>query len=198
MKIIEVKSLVFPEIKVIKTGRFPDNRGYFTETFKKSDFDKIDFFKNKSFVQINESFSKKNVLRGLHFQYSPYQEKLIRVIQGNMFDLFLDIRQGSPNYGKIASYQLETDINTDSFEWLWLPVGFAHGVYMLKDTTIEYLCTSEYSPLTECSISPLDPDIDWSLTEKLDLSNVVISDRDKAGSSLKDWSINPQSKLYKF
>jgi len=198
MKILEIKPTVFPEIKIIKVGRFSDNRGYFTETYKKSDFTNIDFLKDKTFVQINESFSKKSVVRGMHFQHSPYQEKLVRVIQGKMIDLFLDIRLSSPFFGKVASHTLETKPENDYFEWIWIPIGFAHGLYMLEDTTIEYYCTSEYSPKTEASISPLDPDIDWSLTKKPDLNNIIISDRDKAGSSLKDWLKNPQSKLFKF
>lgn len=198
MKILEIKETFFPEVKVIKVGRFPDNRGYFTETFKKSDFENIDFLKEKSFVQINESFSKKGVVRGMHFQHSPYQEKLVRVANGKMIDLFLDIRQGSPTFGKVASHALETQPESGYFEWLWIPVGFAHGLYMLEDTTIEYYCTSEYSPKTECSISPVDPDIDWSLTNKLDFSKIIISDRDKAGKSLKDWKNDPQSSFFKY
>lgn len=198
MKIIEVKSLVFPEVKVIKTGRFPDNRGYFAEIYKKSDFENIEFLKGKSFVQINESFSRAGVVRGMHFQHSPYQEKLVRVVSGKMIDMFLDIRINSPTFGKVGSYQLETDTKNDFFEWIWLPVGFAHGLYMLEDTTIEYFCTSEYSPKTECSISPVDPDIDWSLIERPDFSNVIISDRDKAGKSLSSWKSDPQATFFKY
>jgi len=198
MKILEIKETIFPEVKILKVGRFPDDRGYFTESFKKSDFEKIEFLKGKTFVQINESFSKKHVVRGMHFQHSPYQEKLVRVIKGKMIDLYLDIRIGSPTYGKVGAYQLETNSNNDYFQWIWLPIGFAHGLYMLEDTTIEYFCTSEYSPSTECSISPVDPYIDWSLIDKPDFTKIIISERDKKGSSLKDWEKNPHSAFFKY
>src|SRR3989339_836292 len=203
MKIINIDYTVFPEVKIVRSARFPDNRGYFTEVYKKSDFEQIDFLKCKVFVQINESYSKKGVIRGLHYQHSPFQEKLVRVINGKMIDLFLDIRPNSPTYGKIGSHLIETNSNNNIYEWIWLPVGFAHGLLMLEDTTIEYNCTSEYSPSTELSITPLDPDIDWSLVDKSvadlfkqNLTSGIISDRDKAGFSLKDWSQNEISKLF--
>ena len=96
MKILGIESTVFPEIKVIKFARFADERGYFTELYKKSDFEKIDFLKGEIFVQNNESFSKKGVIRGLHFQWNPYQKKLVRVVQGKMIDLFLLDLQNLP------------------------------------------------------------------------------------------------------
>lgn len=198
MKILNITNSVFPEVKIIKSSRFPDSRGYFTELYRQSDFEKVDFLKNKAFTQINESFSKKNVVRGMHFQHSPYQEKLVRVVQGKMTDLFLDIRNGSPNFGKVGAYQLEANHSKDFFEWIWLPVGFAHGLIMKEDTTIEYFCTSEYSPKTECSITPLDSEIDWSMTEKPDFNTAIISERDKEGLSLKTWSNNPQFSLFKY
>jgi len=198
MKILEIKDQVFPEVKVMKVGRFPDDRGYFAESFKRSDFERVDFLKGKTFEQINESYSVKNVFRGMHFQHSPYQEKLVRVISGKMVDFFLDIRLGSPTYGKIGSHVLETKLESGFFEWVWLPVGFAHGLYMLEDTTIEYYCTAEYSPTSECSISPLDPDIDWSMTQKPKLGGAIISGRDKGGKSLKDWLADSQAQLFKY
>ena len=109
MKILEVKSLAIPEVKVIRFARFPDNRGYFSETFKQSDVLKnpeLAFLKPFDFVQTNESFSKKRVVKGLHFQWQPPLAKLLRTISGHMVDMILDIRKNSPTLGKIILYDL--------------------------------------------------------------------------------------------
>lgn len=203
MKIMDIKSAIFPEIKVIKFGRFPDERGYFTELYKKSDFEKIDFLKNVTFKQNNGSFSKTGVVRGLHFQWVPYMNKLVRTIDGHMVDLFLDIRLNSPTFGKIGLYDMNAKPELDYSEWIWVPVGFAHGSVFLDDTIIEYYCTSEYSPKTEASILPMAPDIDWSLTdpnlkktiEKV-LANPNISEKDKNGFSLEKWTKDGRSKNF--
>lgn len=205
MKILEIKSVIFPEVKVIKFGRFPDERGYFTELYKKSDFEKIDFLEGETFVQNNESYSKKGVIRGLHFQWNPYQKKLIRTVNGSILDLFLDIRIGSPTFGKIGAYKLDSKFGNNYSEWIWIPVGFAHGLFMLEDSIIEYYCTSEYSHLTEGSISPIDPNIDWSLVNK-DISDLYkqslptanISDKDKAGITLAQWEKDERAQFYKY
>ena len=96
MKIIEVKCLAIPDVKVIRFGRFRDHRGYFTEPFRKSDFahhPEMGFMKGVEFFQANESFSNAGVIRGLHFQWNPYMGKLVRTIAGRMVDLVLDIRK---------------------------------------------------------------------------------------------------------
>jgi dTDP-4-dehydrorhamnose 3,5-epimerase len=205
MKILEVKSIVFPEVKVIKFSRFQDERGYFTELYKKSDFEQIDFLKGETFVQSNESYSKKGVIRGLHFQWNPYQKKLVRVVNGLIVDLFLDIRIGSSTFGKIGAYKLESKPENDFCEWIWLPVGFAHGLFILEDSTIEYYCTSEYSPLTEASISPTAPDIDWSLADKnisdlykQGLPTANINSKDKEGMTLAQWTEDERNQFYKY
>ncbi|MBI3366189.1 dTDP-4-dehydrorhamnose 3,5-epimerase family protein, partial [Candidatus Roizmanbacteria bacterium] len=105
MKILEVRNLVFSDVKVIRYERFKDDRGYFTETFRESDFKTV--ISNFSIKQVNESYSSvKGVLRGLHLQWSPYMGKLIRTVKGHMVDLFLDIRKNSPTYGKVAAYDM--------------------------------------------------------------------------------------------
>lgn len=203
MKIIDIKSINFPEVKVIKFGRFPDDRGYFAELYKKSDFQKIDFLKDKPFFQTNGSFSKTNVIRGLHSQWNPYMNKLVRVINGHMIDLFLDIRVGSPTFGKIGAYNMKIDPSNDFGEWIWIPIGFAHGSMFLEDTFIEYYCTAEYSPQTEASISPLASDIDWSLVDP-NLKNIIervfskpnISEKDKNGFTLTQWLEDECSKNF--
>lgn len=205
MKILDIKSVVFPEVKVIKFGRFPDERGYFTELYKKSDFQPIDFLKDQTFVQNNESYSKKGVIRGLHFQWNPYQKKLIRTINGSIIDLFLDIRIGSPTFGKIGTYKLETKPENNYSEWIWIPVGFAHGLFLLEDSAVEYYCTSQYSPKTEASISPIASDIDWSLADKdladqykQSLPTANISEKDKEGITLAQWIKDERSQFYKY
>lgn len=203
MKIIDIKSINFPEVKVIKFGRFPDDRGYFSELYKKSDFQKIDFLKDKPFFQINGSFSKTNVIRGLHSQWNPYMNKLVRTISGHMIDLFLDIRVGSPTFGKIGAYDMKIKPGNDFGEWIWIPIGFAHGSVFLEDTIIEYYCTAEYSPQSEVSISPFASDIDWSLVDS-NLKNIIeqaflkskISEKDKKGFTLAQWSKNKNSQNF--
>lgn len=205
MKILETKDLAIPEIKVISYQRFVDERGYFTETYRKSDFEKVDFFKGLNFTQTNESFSKKGVIRGLHFQWNPYMSKLVRVINGRIIDVALDIRKGSPTFGKIVGYELSSQNGKDFAEWIWVPAGFAHGIFFLEEGQIEYFCTGEYSQGCEAGISPLAPDIDWSLFDpnlktKVDeiLQNSLLTDKDKKGFSLADWSKNSNSENFKY
>lgn len=204
MKIMDIIPTVFDEVKAIRYGRFQDERGFFTETYKKSDFEnnpKVSFLKGFNMVQTNVSFSKSGVVRGLHFQWSPYLGKLVRVQNGYMIDLFLDIRKGSPTFGKIGAFELITR-ETDEFnDWIWIPVGFAHGSVYIKPTLIEYFCTAEYNPATEAGISPLADDIDWSLCDpKLKASfdeivgsNSLLSEKDRKGYTLRDWLKSPDS-----
>ena len=209
MKIISIKSLKIPEVKVVKFARFTDHRGYFTETYRTSDFlgdSKIkNIFKKTPIAQINESYSKKNVVRGLHFQWNPLMGKLVRAITGSLTDFALDIRIGSSTYGKIIGHELSSTSGAKEGEWIWVPPGFAHGIFCKKRSTIEYLCTGDYSPGCEAGISPLSDDIDWSLCDKklkkefLTQKNLIISDKDKEGLTLTEWSKDKRSKnfLYK-
>lgn len=198
MTILDVKEVTFPEVKVIKFAWFVDERGFFTETYRKSDFQKdprLSFLGNKEFVQSNVSFSKKGVFRGLHFQWEPAIDKLVRVQEGRMIDLFLDIRKGSPTYGKISGYDMSTKDSDDQSEWIWVPKGFAHGSLYLIDTMIEYFCDAEWNPKTEASISPFSKDIDWSLidpalkkhVENILHNNPLVSEKDKNGFTLEQW-----------
>jgi dTDP-4-dehydrorhamnose 3,5-epimerase len=207
MKILSVVSLAFPEIKVIKFARFCDHRGYFTEPYRKSDFENhpgTDFLRNIQFVQTNESFSLPNTIRGLHFQWNPYMGKLVRTIQGHMIDLVLDIRRGSPTFGKAIAYDMPASSDSDFAEWIWVPPGFAHGNFFRQETAIEYSCTGEYSPGCEAGISPLADDIDWSLCDaKLKeifdatiLSAPLISQKDKNGLSVTAWKNDSRSENF--
>ena len=106
MKIIEIKSLAIPDVKVIRFARFADHRGYFTESFRRNDFNGLDFLKGLEFLQSNESFSKKETVRGLHFQWDPAMGKLVRTLNGHMIDMVMDIRKGSPTFGKIIAQEM--------------------------------------------------------------------------------------------
>src|SRR5439155_25851733 len=147
-----------PEIKVIRFGRFRDYRGYFTEHFRRSDLHthpQTAFLKGVEFVQGNESFSRAGTIRGLHFQWNPYMGKLVRTLSGHMIDLVLDIRKGSPTFGKAVAYEMPANAQDAFGEWIWVPPGFAHGNAFLAETSIEYFCSGEYSPHCEAGISPM-------------------------------------------
>ena len=204
MKIIEIKELGINDIKVIKFARFTDHRGYFTETFRKSDLSSniaTGFLKDMDFKQYNESFSREGTIRGLHFQWSPFMDKLVRTIQGEMVDIFLDIRKGSPTFGKAAMYNMPTNEINNFSEWIWIPRGFAHGNYFKTNTIIEYFCSGEYSQNNEAAISPLAKDIDWSLCDKKlksEFDNIAkttkfISLKDKNAYSFNDWISDKRS-----
>jgi dTDP-4-dehydrorhamnose 3,5-epimerase len=196
MKVIDIKGLANPDIKIIKFGRFNDHRGYFTEIFRRSDIKKIDFLKDVELVQGNEGYSKAGTLRGMHFQWNPYMGKLVRVISGHLIDFMLDIRKGSPYFGKMIAYEIKVDPEAAYSEWIWLPPGFAHGVLLPEASMVEYLCSGEYSQGCEASISPLAKDIDWSLCDvklknKFDAfvgsPTLLITDKDKNGFSMSAW-----------
>ena len=207
MKIVSVAQLEIPEIKVIRFARFSDKRGYFTEHFRRSDFQNnplTPFMKNVEFVQTNESFSNTGSVRGLHFQWNPYMGKLVRTLQGHMVDLILDIRKGSPTFGKIIAHDMPSNRSEDFNEWIWVPPGFAHGNMFLNDTAIEYFCSGEYSPGCEAGISPLSEDIDWSLCDK-DLKETffqiapttdLITDKDKNGFTVSGWEQDERSRNF--
>lgn len=204
MKGVDVRSLAIPEIKIIRFGRFMDDRGFFTEHFRKSDFathPQLDFIKNAEFLQCNESYSKPGTIRGLHFQWNPLMGKMVRTLLGRMVDLILDIRKGSPTFGKLIGYDMTADHNADYAEWIWVPPGFAHGNIYAQMSQIEYFCTSEYSPSCESGISPFAADIDWSLFDpelkeefdKIISGDLLITDKDRNGHSLASWAEHPDS-----
>ena len=175
------KRLEIAEVLLIEPKVFGDERGYFMETYKASEFEK---FGIGNFVQENQSFSVKGVLRGLHYQKNPYaQGKLVRVIKGEIFDVAVDIREGSPIYGKYVSEIL----SEENKKMIYIPEGFAHGFCTLSDKAIvNYLTTSEYAPQADKGIIWNDEDIsiDWTIKE------VWLSEKDKKHPKLKDADIN--------
>jgi dTDP-4-dehydrorhamnose 3,5-epimerase len=207
MKILDVKTLAIPEIKVVRFGRFMDHRGYFTEPFRASDLHQnpiTDFLGEVTFLQENESFSKAGVIRGMHFQWNPYMGKFVRTIRGRMVDLVMDIRKGSPTLGKMIAYDIPDAVEADYSEWIWVPQGFAHGNFFTTESTIEYFCSSEYSPGCEAGISPLATDIDWSLCDPglkgefdtLVTNGPILSDKDRDGLSLEAWLADERSNQF--
>ena len=206
MKILNVKSLAISEIKVVRFGRFADHRGFFTEHFRKSDFENLDFMRGIEFLQCNESYSKPGTIRGLHFQWNPCMGKLVRTLGGHMTDFALDIRKGAPTFGKIIGYDMPADLKEDFGEWIWIPPGFAHGFFSKQNSHIEYFCSGEYSPGCEAGISPLATDIDWSLCDPIlkkevdavIAGNILITEKDRNGYSLESWKRNPDSKRFIF
>lgn len=204
MKIIEIKDLTIPELKVISYARFRDARGYFTEPYRLSDLyanSAMESFRGSTVVQCNESYSLHGTIRGLHFQWDPPMGKLVRTVSGHMIDLALDIRKGSPSFGRLIAYDMPSNLDAEYGEWIWVPPGFAHGNVFLQDTVIEYLCTGEYNQASEDCISPLSQDIDWSLCDKR-LENAfksaastssLITEKDRFGLSVEQWNNNPRS-----
>ncbi|MCI0468504.1 MAG: dTDP-4-dehydrorhamnose 3,5-epimerase [Nitrospirae bacterium] len=176
------KSLSIPAVKLIEPRVFPDGRGFFLEFYKHSDF------RNNGipdhFVQDNHSRSARNVLRGLHYQKDPKaQGKLVRCLTGNIFDVAVDIRKGSPTFGEWVGAGLSDENN----HMLYIPPGFAHGFVVLSDIAeVIYKCTEEYSHESERGIIWNDPDIniDWRITEPL------LSEKDMVYPLLKDADIN--------
>jgi dTDP-4-dehydrorhamnose 3,5-epimerase len=206
MKILDVKSLALPEVKVIRFKRFCDHRGFFAEHYRKSDIATLDFMKGIEFFQCNESYSKPGAVRGLHYQWNPYMGKLVRTLVGHMTDLVLDIRKGSPTFGKIIGYDMPADPNADFGEWIWVPPGFAHGNFYKQASQIEYFCSGEYSPGCESGVSPLAPDINWSIFDpelKKQFDAIVagsplMTDKDRDGHSLASWIQSPNSDQFVF
>ena len=209
MKILEVKMLAIPDLRVIRFGRFCDSRGYFTEPYRRGDLDKhpqTAFFKGLSIVQANESWSRAGTIRGLHFQWNPYMGKLVRTLSGQMVDLALDIRKGSPTCGKIVAYDMPAAPDRKFDEWIWVPPGFAHGNYFPQATQIEYLCSGEYSPGCEGCVSPFAPDLDWSLASAdlakdfraLLQNHPVVSDKDRNAMSFAEWMKDARSNNFQY
>ena len=161
----------------IEVKRYGDDRGYFMETYKESDFNQAGL--NYKFIQDNQSKSKKGVLRGLHFQKSYPQAKLVRCIEGEVFDVAVDLRKGSSTYGKWHGVVLSAEKGNQ----FMIPRGFAHGFLVLSETaTFCYKCDEFYHPEDEGGIIWNDPDvgIKWPV-----VGEILLSEKDKKHPSLK-------------
>jgi dTDP-4-dehydrorhamnose 3,5-epimerase len=168
--------LELPEVILIEPKVFPDDRGFFMETYKYSEFARSGVAAR--FVQSNESHSARHTLRGLHYQKTPRaQGKLVRVVLGEVFDVVVDIRKGSPRYGRWSGVNLSA-ANKKS---LYIPPGFAHGACVVsEEARLLYMVTEEYAPECEAGVIWNDPAlaIDWPV------QNPVLSARDRRWPSL--------------
>jgi dTDP-4-dehydrorhamnose 3,5-epimerase len=161
---------------MIETDSFTDERGFFAEVYKGSEFKKNGV--EPDLVQENMSYSKKGVLRGLHYQIGPAaQGKLVNVLAGRIFDVAVDIRKGSPTFGKWYGVEL----SEKNCRMLWIPEGFAHGFAALEDSQVLYKMTREYSKDHERGILWNDPDIGI----KWPLERPILNDRDNGFGGLK-------------
>lgn len=155
-----------PEVMLIKPQVFGDERGYFVETFRQDEFEATLGYQVK-FCQDNESRSSKGVLRGLHFQKPPHaQSKLVRVIEGEVLDVAVDIRKGSPTYGQYVSVIL----SAENKHQLFVPRGFAHGFVVLSDTAIfAYKVDNYYAPESDAGLAFDDEkiNVDWNIDKML-------------------------------
>ncbi len=166
-----------PGVILIEPDVFGDDRGFFLESYQKDKY--VDGGVPLEFVQHNHSNSKKGVLRGLHSQLKNPQGKLMRAMRGEIFDVAVDIRKGSPTYGEWVSVVL----SGDNFKQLYVPPNYAHGFCVLsEEADIEYKCTDFYDPESEISLQWNDPflNIDWPI------DNPVLSPRDQKALSFKE------------
>ncbi|MEI6780816.1 MAG: dTDP-4-dehydrorhamnose 3,5-epimerase [Verrucomicrobiota bacterium] len=173
-----------PGLLIIEPKVFGDTRGFFLETWNRRRYGEAGL--DVDFVQDNVSFSRRGILRGLHFQNPKPQGKLLQVLQGEVFDVAVDIRRSSPTFGKWHGLVLSGENKTQ----FYIPAGFAHGFVVLSETALfQYKCTELYSPQDEMAIRWDDPDlgIQWPLTEPL------LSDRDAKGLRLRDM---PSDRLF--
>ncbi len=177
---MNVKDTGIEGLKILEPKVFKDSRGYFMESYQMAKMNEHGI--HCQFVQDNQSRSAFGVIRGLHYQEEPFaQTKLIRVTEGRIYDVAVDIRKDSPTFGKWFGLE----ISAENFTQLLIPGGFAHGFSVLSEyATLFYKCDTYYHPESESGIRFDDPDlnIDW----KIDLRSAVISDKDKHLPHLKD------------
>ena len=180
MKIIETS---LPGVIVIEPKVFGDKRGFFLETFRQDVLQQAGI--NETFVQDNHSRSSQGVLRGLHYQLTQTQGKLVRVTSGAVYDVAVDVRHGSPNFGQWYG----TELNEENMRMMYVPPGFAHGFVVLSETAdFLYKCTDYYHPESEQGIAWDDPDIgiEWPIANLS--SEIALSEKDKTNVLLKNQS----------
>ena len=179
---IKVTETKLQGIKIIEPQRFGDNRGWFMEVYQYDTYRQAGI--NCSFVQDNRSYSKRNVLRGLHFQKKHQQDKLISVLCGKIFDVVVDIRKDSATFGQWVGIEL----SAENRKQLFIPKGFAHGYIVLsEDAEILYKCSEKYYPDEESGILWNDKDlqIDWQIEDK---EKLILSEKDKKWQTWKEFS----------
>ena len=184
-----IKSEKFNDILIFESAVYRDNRGYFTESYKTKVFEELGF--DKEFVQDNHSWSHKNVIRGMHYQWDPPMGKLVRVITGAVYDVVVDVRSGSSTFGQSYGVLLSQHNNKQ----LWVPPGFAHGFLSLENNThVVYKCSGLYNNLAEGGINPLENYLWEQYWNKWvpERSSLIVSEKDKEAQTFKEYSENPK------
>ena len=179
--------LAIPDVLLLEHETFEDDRGSFMEVYKRDQFRELGL--PELFVQLNESRSARNVIRGLHFQWEPPMGKLMRVAEGSAFLVAVDIRQDSPTLGRWVG---ET-MSAGDRRQMWAPAGFARGLCALADKTrVQYLCTGSYNGNAESGILWNDPEIRvaWPVNAP------VLSDKDRNAQTLREWLKRAESKIF--
>ncbi len=179
---IKVTTCEIAGLYVIEPTVFGDARGYFMETYNYDDFKEAGI--GMQFVQDNQSASKKGVLRGLHFQIQYPQDKLVRVIRGEVYDVAVDLRKDSKTYGKWFGIHL----SEENKKQLFIPKNFAHGFVVLSDyAEFAYKCTDFYHPNDEGGLAYNDPDIgvDWPIPDDMEL---IMTEKDRNWGSLREYT----------
>lgn len=185
----EVVSRHLEEVVVLVGKAFDDARGYFMETYREDQFREIGL--TGTFVQDNQSCSRKGVVRGLHFQWDPPMGKLMRVTRGAAFLVAVDLRLGSPTLGK----WLGVEATAENRKQVWAPASFARGFCALTDgVQVQYKCTGTYNAKTESAIRWDDPaiGIEWPLR------NVIVSEKDRKAQTLAEWLASPCARHFKY
>lgn len=179
---MEIIATAIEGVVIIKPRVFYDARGYFYESYNKREFDEK-LGREIVFVQDNQSKSSRGVMRGLHFQKPPYtQAKLVRCVEGRVLDVAVDIRKGSPSYGRHVAVELSSENKLQ----LFIPRGFAHGFAVLSDEAVfQYKCDNYYAPQADGGISIEDSSlgIDW----KISIEEALLSEKDKLHPLFKDF-----------
>lgn len=179
---MKIKETSIEGLVIVEPQIFRDGRGYFYESYSARDFKAATGFEPR-FVQDNQAFSRYGVLRGLHFQRPPHaQAKLVSVVRGKVLDVAVDLRKGSPTYGRYEAVELSGDNHLQ----LFIPRGFAHGYLVLSKTALfQYKCDAFYAPKADGGLAWDDPDIgvDWPIPAE----DIRLSEKDRCRGLLKDF-----------
>lgn len=184
---MQFDSLEIPDVVLITPKIFGDERGFFMETFRQSEFEQ--HCGAYTFVQDNHSRSRQGILRGLHYQFEKPQGKLVRVTKGEVYDVAVDLRLGSPTLGQWVGAHL----SAENKQLLWVPPGFAHGFYVISESAeFQYKCTDYYNPGDEYSLQWNEPSlkIDWPLVNG---QPPLLSTKDEEGQAM-EWERCPKFK----
>jgi len=179
---LEITETELPGVLEIRVKVFEDARGYFTESYNEDTWTAKGF--HQTWRQDNLSKSRKGTLRGMHYQIEPHaMGKLVRAVKGRVFDVAVDLRAGSPTFGK----WLGRELSEDNHLWLWVPAGFAHGFVALEDDSLVYYkCTATHDPATERSLNYKDPavGIEWPITPE------IVTEKDELAPMLAEADYN--------